>query len=247
LVSSHYNFSELEKRHYYLSISKFSIAILLLPDSRHFLRLPNVGPQCQTVFVHTCFVWFPLHLLTCGPHSLASSSTSIYLERSGGGVGLGPRRPLPPSVSGSARHCAPWRPASLRGGGRLLVFLTASSFVEVPVVSIAGRTPSAPRSICYYAAPRARYQRRVEQGKGEEAASLTSMQPNHPGFERIFTLAIDAAAAAGRREGRGCGLRAPKDATSRPLRLRQVSGSGCRTPAPPPCTQRLTSPRTTPR
>jgi NADH:ubiquinone oxidoreductase subunit D len=72
-------------------------------------------------------------------------------------------------------------------------------FVEVPVVGIAerrraerrssacteierSRTPSAPLSIHYHAAPRGRYQRRVEQGKGEEAASLTSTQPNRPGI-----------------------------------------------------------------
>jgi hypothetical protein len=68
------------------------------------------------------------------------------------------------------------------------------------VVGIAGRTPSAPRSIRYYAAPRTCYQRHVEQGKGEEAASLTSTRPNRPGFERIFTLAIDAPQLG---EGRG--------------------------------------------
>jgi hypothetical protein len=78
-VPNRYKFFELEKHHYYSSISKFATAILLLPDSRHFLRLPNVGPQCQTVFVYTYFVWFPLHSLICGPHVSASSSTSIYL------------------------------------------------------------------------------------------------------------------------------------------------------------------------
>jgi hypothetical protein len=53
-VPSHYNFQELEERHYYSSILKFAITIFLLPHSCHFLRLPAVEAHCQTVFVCTC-------------------------------------------------------------------------------------------------------------------------------------------------------------------------------------------------
>jgi hypothetical protein len=80
LVPSHYNFLELEKRHYYSSILKFATTIHLLPDFYHFIRLPGIRPHCQTVFVHRCFVYFPLHSLTCGPHRSASSSTSSHPE-----------------------------------------------------------------------------------------------------------------------------------------------------------------------
>jgi hypothetical protein len=102
LVLSHYNFPKLEKRHYYSSILKFATTILLLPDSCHFLRLPTFGSHCQNAFVHTCFVSFPLHSLTCGPHMSASSSTSSHLgvvrglvSRCVHGGGAGVRQPLP--------------------------------------------------------------------------------------------------------------------------------------------------------
>jgi hypothetical protein len=56
LVLGHYNFTELEKHHYYSSILKFAITILLLPDSYNFLRFPTFRAYCHTVFVRTCFV-----------------------------------------------------------------------------------------------------------------------------------------------------------------------------------------------
>jgi hypothetical protein len=69
LVPSHYNFSELEKRHYYSSILKFAITILLLLHSCHFLRLPTAkAPPSDRIYTHM-FIWFPFHSLTCGPRT----------------------------------------------------------------------------------------------------------------------------------------------------------------------------------
>jgi hypothetical protein len=200
LVLSHYNFSELEKRHYYSSISKFATTILLLPDSRHFLRLPNVGPQCQTVFVYTCFVWFPLHSLTCGSHMSASFSTSIYLEAVRGWGGA--RVAAAPSSAGERRGEAP---RSMAAG----------------LPPRRRRPPCLPRRLLVRGGPGGRHSGQdavgtalhpllrctsrllpeaCGAGEGEEAASLTSTRPNRPGFERIFTLAIDAPQLG---EGRG--------------------------------------------
>jgi hypothetical protein len=66
LDRDHYNFSGLEKHHYYSRILKFPITILLLPNICHFIGLPSDGACCQSVFVHTYFVLFSLHSLTCG-------------------------------------------------------------------------------------------------------------------------------------------------------------------------------------
>jgi hypothetical protein len=109
-------FCRVAKRHYYSSILKFVTTILLLLDSCHFLRLINVRTHCQTVFVHTIFVSFPLHSLTCGPNASSSSSTSRWLPNSG----TNPALRMPPVAKQLSR--APGEGAAAAGGGSTPLF-----------------------------------------------------------------------------------------------------------------------------
>jgi hypothetical protein len=51
LVPSHYNFAELEKRHYYSSYWKFSTTILQLPQVCPFLRLRRPEAHLQALYL----------------------------------------------------------------------------------------------------------------------------------------------------------------------------------------------------
>jgi hypothetical protein len=121
----HYNFSGLEKHHYYSSILKFAIIILLLPDI--------------TVFVHTRSVLFPLHSLTCGPHMSALSSTSGHLEEIHGD------KQQQHAAHGGQRGARDWSlpcPLSLARGGRVRRLLLSEAKGTHPPRSTQGELPS---------------------------------------------------------------------------------------------------------
>ena len=51
------NSSTLKICHYNSPILKFTITIILLPDTCHFLRLPGVWAHCQAVYLYTFSAW----------------------------------------------------------------------------------------------------------------------------------------------------------------------------------------------
>jgi hypothetical protein len=80
-------------------------------------RAPLSDRICTQMFR---MVPFPLIDMSPPHVSFVLNLHLSILKRSGVGWGSG-RWPLPPTASSAVRHLAPWRPASLRGGGRLLV------------------------------------------------------------------------------------------------------------------------------
>jgi hypothetical protein len=76
LVPGHYNFSKLEKRHYYSRILKFAITILDFPRICHGIRMKTIWAQLQAYTKTYISSYFTLLSMTCGPHLLTSSSSS---------------------------------------------------------------------------------------------------------------------------------------------------------------------------